>query len=130
MLSWKPYNANPEGKRVGDCTVRAISTLLEEPWEKTYAALCIWGFRMHDMPSSDAVWGAYLFSRGYRRGVSEDACPECSTVREFVKEYPKGRYLLKLPGHVVAVIDGEYHDTFDSGGETPIYYWRYKDGME
>ena len=53
-----------------------------------------------------------------------------SNILEFVKEYPKGRYLLKLPGHVVGVIDGEYHDTFDSGGETPIYYWRYKDDME
>lgn len=34
-----------------------------------------------------------------------------------------GRYLLALDQHVVAVVDGDYYDTWDSGNEIPIYYW-------
>lgn len=34
-----------------------------------------------------------------------------------------GRIFLALPSHVVTVIDGDWLDTWDSGGETPLYYW-------
>ena len=29
----------------------------------------------------------------------------------------------RISGHVVAVIDGNYYDTWDSGDKIPIYYW-------
>lgn len=31
------YNPNPDGRFVGDCTIRAICKLLDEPWDKVYA---------------------------------------------------------------------------------------------
>lgn len=34
-----------------------------------------------------------------------------------------GTYILALSGHVVTVVDGDWYDTWDSGGEIPIYYW-------
>ncbi len=61
------YNPNPQGRVVGDCTVRAISKALGQSWEQTYIGLCLQGFLMGDMPSSNAVWGAYLRSKGFRR---------------------------------------------------------------
>jgi len=33
-------------------------------------------------------------------------------------------HILALSGHVVCVMDGDYYDTWDSGGEVPLYYWR------
>ena len=54
------YNANPEAARVGDCTVRAIATVLQQDWETTYIDMCDCGLKMHDMPSSNRVWGEYL----------------------------------------------------------------------
>jgi hypothetical protein len=117
------YNENPIEKQTGDCTVRAISTILGQSWEETYIELCLQGFIMADMPSSNAVWGAYLHSKGFRRGIFTDICPSCYTVRDFCEEHPRGEYILAISGHVVPVIDGEYFDTWDSGDELPIYYW-------
>lgn len=117
------YNENPDENRVGDCTIRAISTILEQEWDQTYIEICLQGFIMKNMPSSNLVWGAYLRSKGMKRELVRDDCEECYSVRRFVEEHPSGRYLLALDGHVVAVIDGNYLDTWDSGNEVPIYYW-------
>ena len=61
--------------------------------------------------------------KGMRRALVRDDCEECYSVRRFAEEHPKGRYLLALDGHVVAVVDGHYFDTWDSGDEVPVYYW-------
>lgn len=121
---YQSYNPNPDGARVGDCTVRAISKALGDGWEKTYIMLCIYGFLHHDMPSANAVWGAYLKSKGFRRHVIPDSCPDCYTVSDFAADHPDGTYILAISGHVVAVKDGSYFDSWDSGREIPIYYWQ------
>lgn len=51
------HNENPDGRNVGDCTVRAISTALGQEWETTYIALALQGYLMGDMPSANHVWG-------------------------------------------------------------------------
>jgi hypothetical protein len=124
------YNANPERKRVGDCTVRAISKALGQEWEYTYLGLCLQGFIMHDMPSSDAVWGTYLHSKKFKRKTLENECPQCYTIRDFCEEYKDGTYIVALDKHVVAVVDGKLYDTWDSTDESPIYYWYIKKGEE
>lgn len=126
-MSWQSYNANRDGERVGDCTVRAISTLLDQSWDETYIGLCLQGYIMASMPSENAVWGAYMHHKGWRRGMVEDACPECFTVRDFCERFPRGKYLLAISGHVVAVMDGDYYDSFDSGENVPIYFWAEKE---
>lgn len=118
------YNANPAGKNVGDCVVRAISKVLGEDWEKVYCGVTIQGFRLFDMPSANHVWGSYLRERGLKRTPMPDTCPDCYTVKEFCKEHPHGIYLLALQSHVVAVQDGNYFDTWDSGDQTVLYYWQ------
>ena len=117
------YNANPMFKRVGDCTVRAISKALGESWETTYVGLCIQGFIMCDIPNANSVWGAYLRSKGFRREIIPNDCQDSYTVNDFCREHPTGKYVLALSGHVVAICDGDFYDTWDSGEETPIYYW-------
>ena len=126
-MSYIQYNANPSHKNVGDCTVRAISKALQQSWEETYIGLALQGFIMGDMPSANHVWGAYLRAKGFTRRIVPDTCPDCYTVLEFAEEHPHGTYILALSGHVVAVKDGNYYDTWNSGDETPIYYWFRKD---
>lgn len=123
MERYRSYNENPEEKNVGDCTVRAISTVLGQDWETTYIGLAVMGFILCDMPSANHVWGAYLREKGYHRDIIPDECPDCYTVEEFCEDHPKGRYLLALSGHVVAVIDGFFYDTWNSAGGVPIFYW-------
>ena len=118
------YNPNPGNKFVGDCVVRALSIVLNSSWQDTYIGLCTLGALMYDMPNSNAVWAEYLKSRGFYRGVIPDTCPYCYTVLDFVEEHPTGTFVLGTGSHVIAVIDGNYFDTGDTGNEVPIYYWR------
>lgn len=117
-------NLNPENKTVGDCTVRAISLAMDQDWTDTYADLTMVGRFLFDMPSSNSVWGEYLLLNGFRRHIIPNTCPACYSVRQFARDYPVGIFILATGSHVVTVIDGNYYDTWDSGDEIPIYYWR------
>ena len=117
------YNANPYKIRVGDCVIRAISKALNQPWEDTYIDLTIQGYLMGDLLSSNAVWGAYLKSKGFTRDIISNDCPECYTIEDFCNEYPKGTYIIGTGTHCVIVENGCVFDTWNSSGETPIYYY-------
>lgn len=117
-------NPNPDNQVTGDCTVRALSILLGWDWDTTYMTLADYGFMLKDMPSSNRVWSTLLYDYGFRRYVVPDTCPECYTVRHFCMDNPYGLFLLATGTHVVTVIDGNYYDSWDSGNEVPIYYWK------
>ena len=116
-------NPNPYGARVGDCVIRATAIATGVSWERAYVEVALQGFLMGDMPSANHVWSAYLQSKGFVRKVIPDTCPDCYTVKAFVTDNPKGVYILATGSHVVAVIDGNYYDAWDSGEETPVYYF-------
>ena len=119
---WKCKNENPMNARVGDCVIRAISTALNQDWVKTYAELCVQGLMFCDLPSSNAVWASYLSHKGHKRYVIPNDC-NCYTVEDFCKDHPKGTYILGTGTHALTVIDGDYFDVWNSGQETPIYYF-------
>ena len=117
---WVEYNVNPTGKSVGDCVIRALSAAMGTEWERTYLDMAIQGLLMYNMPSANEVWGEFLRHKGYRRTLPPE---DCRTVADFCRMYPKGRYILALSEHVVAAINGDWYDIWDSGGETVIYIW-------
>lgn len=78
QMSFAYYNANPTGKSVGDCTIRALSKALGQSWEETYVGLALQGFRLGDMPNADSVWGPYLREHGFTRRLLPDT--ECCAV--------------------------------------------------
>lgn len=117
------YNSNPNKYRVGDCVVRAISTALGRDWADVYMELAELGLEMGDMPSSNHVWGTYLYKMGFDVKLIPNFCPDCYTVREFARDHPHGTYILGTGKHAVAVVDGGYIDAWDSGNEVPIYYF-------
>lgn len=112
---------------MGDCVIRAIAKATNQSWEKTYIDIVAKGLSMHDMPSANRVWDAYLRECGFMRAVIPDSCPDCYTIRDFTHDNPRGIFILGTGTHVVAVIDGNYYDTWDSGDETPIYYFARKE---
>ena len=116
------HNENPMSNRVGDCVIRALSTALGQSWEKTYAELCVQGLMFCDLPSSNAVWGAYLANKGYSRRAIPNVC-QCYTVEDFCKEHPQGTYILGTGSHALTVVDGNHIDSWNSKDETPIYYF-------
>lgn len=123
-MAFLMLNPNPKNNRVGDCVIRALSIATDKDWRSIYAILAAYGFMLCDMPSSNAVWGQYLKDLGYERQIVNDTCPDCYTIRDFCRDNPLGTFILGTGTHVVAVRDGNYCDTWDSGDEVPIYYWR------
>lgn len=124
MNHFQSYNANPTNSRVGDCAVRAIATALGQDWEKTYVDLCLQGYIMHDLPNADYVWGEYLYNKGFKRNILPCDRGLCVTVNQFCEDNPRGIFIVCPKNHVVAVIDGRFLDTWNSGDEIINYYWR------
>lgn len=118
------YNPNPIGNRVGDCTIRAISKALGQSWDETQVALSLWSYILCDMPSANHVWGAYLRRNGFERYIVDDKGKDIYTVNDFCVDNPKGTFILAIQGHVVCVIDGLFYDSWNSGNEIPLYYWK------
>lgn len=123
-VMFRELNLNPDKKRVGDCVIRAIAYALQCTWEHAYIELMIEGFTEYDMPSSNMVWDSYLRKHGFYRYVVPNSCPECYTVRDFCKEHNEGVYILATGTHVLVAHNGDYIDSWDSGDEVPIYYYK------
>jgi hypothetical protein len=125
-MAWVQNNPNPHGKYVGDCTARAIANALKKDWYDVYFGLCLQGALMGDMPSSNAVTTAYLRKHGMKRRTIPESCPDCYCIEDFCQDHPQGVYVIGTGSHLVAVIDGDLHDSWDSRAECPVYYF----GME
>lgn len=121
------WNNNPVGRRVGDCSVRAISKALDVDWETAYAMIASNGFAMGDMPSSNSVWGAVLRQNGFKKQTIPNSCPDCYTFADFARDNPRGTFVLGTGTHVATVVDGNIYDSWDSSDEIPVFVW-YKGG--
>ena len=121
------YNPNPDSRDVGDCVIRALSVVTGKTWDEVYVELSMLGYDMRDMPSANRVWGEYLKMHGFRRNIIPDTCPHCYTIKDFCKDHPRGIYVTATGTHVVAVVNGAYFDSWDSGNEVPIYFYTLED---
>lgn len=117
-------NPNPNGMYVEDCVIRAIAIATNRSWDDVFVHLCLQAFIMKNMPSVNKVWGNYLSSIGFERYSLPNTCPDCYTIRDFCYDNPNGIFILATGSHVVAVINGDYYDAWDSGDEMPISVWR------
>jgi hypothetical protein len=122
-MAYRYFNPNPNFHNNGDCVIRAISKIMNQSWDKTYFELCVEGYLQKDWGDSNRVWDAYLRGCGFLRRVIPNTCPDCYTIKDFCYDHPLGEYILATGSHVVAVIDGDYYDSWDSGNEVPIFYY-------
>jgi len=65
---------------------------------------------------SDEVYGPYLKDLGWRF-TSTKELPRGKGIHLRADELPSGRLIVRLPAHLVAVIDGVIHDTHDCSDE-------------
>lgn len=121
---WRPFNPNPLGLEVGDCTVRTICAVTGLDWDAAHKTLCDLSRVMGNMPSADKVWWELLRWCGFTQRRLLDTCPDCYTVERFAEDHPRGVYVLGPQEHAVALIDGEYWDAWDSGRTVPSYYFK------
>jgi len=123
VYMWIEYNANPVSNRVEDCAIRAVSVALDIPWDDAFDLIANNAKQMGSVMHSNAVFGSVLRQQGYYRRVIPNTCPDCYTIKDFCIDHPTGRFVVGTGSHVVAVINGNYVDTWDSGNEIPVYYW-------
>lgn len=123
-MGYIKFNPNPQHNLVGDCVIRAIAAATQKTWDDIYIDLCIQGFKMCDMPSSNAVWKAYLLNNGFDMHIINSSCSDCYTVKQFADEHKEGTYVLGTGNHAVAVISGNYYDSWDSGEEVLMFYFQ------
>ncbi|MBP5597360.1 MAG: hypothetical protein J6Y02_18435 [Pseudobutyrivibrio sp.] len=123
-MSFVQFNPNPKGKVAEDCTVRAIACLTNKTWDDAYILVCTGGLIEKTMPDQKAAIATLMEMLGFVRYELPNTCPKCYTIKQFTYDFPRGKYLVATGSHVVAVIDGNYYDAFDSGNEVPLNYWK------
>lgn len=121
---WVRCNPNPDHKNVPDCVIRAVCIALNKTWEEVYDDLAALGRKEHDVPCHDLLWGQYLYQLGFTPFLLPESCPKCLSIKLFCKMYPKGIYIIGTGSHAVAIVDGDYYDSWDSGNEIPSFFWK------
>lgn len=125
----------------GDCVTRAIAIACGLPYGQVYAminqASAQETVRSRQRRRSSARTGVYkdttrkvLHGLGWTWTPTMGIGQGCS-VHLRQGELPAGRLIVKLSGHLVAVIDGTIHDTFDPSrqGSRCVYgYWTKPEG--
>ena len=121
------YNPNPSGRKVEDCSVRAVAKALGTDWETAFALIAKNAYQMNDMMHSNSAWGSVLRQHNFFRKSLPDTCPDCYTAENFARDHPKGTFVLGFGRHVATVKDGNIYDSWDSSKEIPQYFWYRKD---
>lgn len=123
---WIYANPNPEHNDVPDCVIRAICIALNKSWDEVFDELSIVAKNNHSITADDHIWGRYLYQLGFIPFILPESCPECITVRAFSNIFKNGTYIIGTGYHAVAVIEGDYYDTWDSGDVIPKFFWKIK----
>lgn len=121
---YKYYQPNPQNKKTDDCVIRALTKALDCDWETASVYAMTQQIRDSDIFIKNYVWGNLLLRNGYTRHPLPNTCPACYTVRDFAEDFKRGTYIVGTGDHVLAVIDGDWYDSFDSGEMIPIIYYR------
>lgn len=111
----------------GDCVTRAIAIATEQDYKVVYDALRSISGKTPRDGVKRKVYEKYILSLGWKWKPLMFIGSGCTThVRE--DELPKGRLILSLSRHLVAFIDGNLHDTYDSSreGTRCVYGYYYK----
>ncbi len=111
-MKYKFFNANPLGRRVNDCSVRAISLATRRSWDATYEELSKFAQAEGIMLDEISYIDKYLEDRFPKIFCSKDN-KQRITVRNFVDNHPTGIYLITMNGHITCCIDGCIYDTFN-----------------
>ena len=126
------YNANPKGKITEDCVVRAITTVLNQPYEQTIRELAEMTIKTGYMLNGNKGIDKYMQSKGWikcKQPRKEDGTKY--TGKEFCRtlmhpiyseelrltdvDFEVNRILANIGGHhTIAIMGGQIYDTWNS----------------
>ena len=123
------YNANSHNHKTGDCVVRALCTACNISWEECATELFNIGIKKGYTMLEDKVIDKFLENHGFMK------CKEPRTynntkmcVRSWLDKnriyYKKYKIVANVGSHhIVAIIDGQVNDIWDSSKQTMHKYW-------
>lgn len=119
ICSFRQYNANTKDVRKGDCSVRALSLAYGIDYELVYKSLKTYQKELGYSIYNDLRNIEYFIEGNNSQKIQVDK--SIDTVDDFCNFYTIGTYLLLTSktdkshiNHIVAVIDGDLYDTWDS----------------
>lgn len=123
---WKYYQPNKKDLKdtYGDCVIRALTKALDMEWLEVFDELHPITRELQIPFNCKPCYERYLADKGFiYHGISNAKGTKRPTVQSFTKEHKEGTYILRVAHHIVAVSEGYYHDTWDSGGRSLYGYW-------
>lgn len=112
----------------GDCVIRSLTKVTRKEWLQVFEELLPYARELQCMPNGKPCYESYLRDNGFEyHGISNKKGSKRPTVDSFAKENKEGTYLLRVAHHCVAVVDGIYYDTWDSGDCCLYGYWKRKE---
>lgn len=135
------HNANPKGKRTGDCAVRAICTVLNQSWDVTLKELTDVAIKTGWMVNTNECIDKYMKSKGYicckqpRKSDNTKYTGQefCRTLMHPIysedlnltdKSFEINRILANIGGHhIVAIMSGQVWDIWNSTQGTIGKIW-------
>lgn len=123
------HNANPFDKRTGDCTIRALSFILEKEWADVYKELLELTLKTGWALGSRENIEEYLKLLGYKKQkMPKKSNGKKYTGEEFAKMHPRGKYFLSIGiGHVTAMESGKIYDIWNCTKRCVGNYWIIKE---
>lgn len=113
--------------RFGDCQIRALSKALDCTWLEAFdKAIAVCREEqvglIFDCPIP--IRTRMLDKLGFDYvGITNKKGSRRPTVREFARTHPSGTYICSVSHHEVAVVDGQYWDTWDCGNKSMYGYF-------
>jgi len=125
---FKEYNSHPKGIKTNDCVVHAIATATNTDYLECRKELNKKKKELGYSSYKDTKF-LYDYFKGYPRLIFKPVKGEPRIKgTDFTILHPKGTYILKMAGHVVACIDGVILDTWDCSYRSVYMAWEIKQG--
>ena len=120
MAGFRYWNENPQNERHNDCVTRAITLASGLPYEEVRRKL----FHTSKLLRCESKLCPTCYSfliQEVLGGVPKD-CHKM-TVEEFAELHPNGVYLVRMDGHLSAIVENCVFDTFDCRGHLLTNAW-------
>ena len=108
---YRYYNANPLGRKVNDCTVRAIALATNESWDSTYNYLSDYA-QQEAVMMDNVIYIDKFLDKNFEK-IYTNAKGYNMTVDDVSKRWYKGTYLITMKNHITCCIDGVIYNTFN-----------------
>jgi len=132
------YNANPQGKNEGDCTIRALSLAYDMNYNSVKSELNSLARRNESKFNTIDTINAFIDHHGFVKYINNESMSGAAIddVEDFARKNKHGVYVIYCTNkikqdtsdsfHLVAVINGKIYDTWDPSEYYVVGAWYIK----